>query len=160
MVLLTQHTQQASAASKSELSALVDTMLSLSLSFAPDRTEDGAVVQRLQPVLDAFGSFGDEIKCDVGPQRHGVRQQVQREVEREAARRRPVVERASRYDVAPVKEHTKQSLVTLDFFGRPVAAPAPPTPAKVERKELRVFYRYHEGYSNAVRKAIKLSALL
>lgn len=169
--VLTQHTPQASAASQHELHALVDTMLALSLAFAPDRTEDGALVHRIHPPLDRFGAYADEIRCDVGPARHGVRLQVQRELEREAARRRmrdaPRTDAAREAPAPAAAPDARAELVTYDFFGRPVATATAAPGAQAARAgggapgaELRVFFRYHEGYSNAVRKAIKLSALL
>ncbi|WFD47410.1 Chromosome transmission fidelity protein 18 [Malassezia furfur] len=156
-------TPQTSAEAQHAMHALVDTMLSLSLTFAPDRTEDGALVWRLHPPLDRFGAYGSETRCDVGPARHGVRQQVQRELEREAARRRPTdaPERSKQAARAGAADAPARTLVTYDFFGRPVApAPATQPAASDARPELRVFFRYHEGYSNAVRKTIRLSALL
>lgn len=160
---LTQPAPQTSAEAQHAMHALVDTMLSLSLTFAPDRTEEGALVWRLHPPLDRFGTYGSETRCDVGPARHGVRQQVQRELEREAARRRPLdaPERSTQTARTGAAEAPARSLVTYDFFGRPVApAPATQPTAPDARPELRVFFRFHEGYSNAVRKTIRLSALL
>lgn len=76
----------------------------------------------------------------------------------------------------------KLARIAVDFFGRPVVPKAPvqqlqrlppdgvegrqnppadesfaPTP---KRAKLKVFYNYHEGYSNAVRKPVKMASLL
>ncbi|WFD36956.1 Chromosome transmission fidelity protein 18 [Malassezia cuniculi] len=150
---------RASPESREALQALVSLMIDLGFSFQPSRTEDGVLVQRLEPALDLFGQFGDA-KCDVGPPRHGVRQHVQREIETETERRRRVHESTQEAAKSEAAEQPKK-LVNVDFFGRPVESSVPEATSTQEAAAaLRVFYRYHEGYSNAVRKGIKLRDLL
>ncbi|WFD31172.1 Chromosome transmission fidelity protein 18 [Malassezia sp. CBS 17886] len=154
---------RATSDTRASLDALVDTMLALDLSFEVDRAEDGSIQQKLHPPLDRFGEYSDEIKCDVGPSRHGVRAFVQREME--ATRRRR--ESGGRCGAAPAAKERVEALppvaagaALVDFFGRPVANVAAGDAEDARALGLRVFYRYHEGYSNAVRKAIRLGDLL
>ena len=153
--------QTASGESRAALRALVDVMLSLGMSFQPDRTEEGILVHRLNPTIDAFGAYDGHARCDVGPTRHGARQLVQRELEAEAARRRaPPAAPAARRELEPavLQPARVANEASVDFFGRPIRVEAPPLEEAV--KEFRVFYRYHEGYSNAVRKNLRLASLV
>lgn len=140
------------------LAQLVDTMLLYGMQFEPERNEHGALVHRLQPSLDVFAQY-EGMPCDVGPPRHGARPLVQRALEQERQRRRGVP--ASQGRGTPRALHAPSRPALHDFFGRPVPPPDTPAPgAAPGAAPLRVFYRYHEGYSNAVRKSIPLSALL
>lgn len=50
-----------------------------------------------------------------------------------------------------------------DFFGRPILEEATPRPAEAtssKDNKNAVWFKYHEGYSNAVRKTIRVSAFL
>ncbi|WFD43774.1 Chromosome transmission fidelity protein 18 [Malassezia psittaci] len=170
------HTSNTDTASKAALDRLVDTMLSLSLAFVPDRGEDGILVHRIQPPIDAFCKFSGESRCEVGPSRHGVKQHVQRELEREAARRKPTqptgpASLPTSLSTSAANDTTKKKqLITYDFFGRAIAtasanvnsisANSATQQEDAPKKEFRVFFRFHEGYSNAVRKSIKLSSLI
>lgn len=139
----------------------MELMIELGLSFKPDRTDEGVVVQRLDPTLDPFGHYSD-IKCDVGPARHGVRQHVQREIDHEISRRQRACSGTQGSAVRPIAPEQPKKLVNVDFFGRPVesAIAEPSQTQSAKPATMRVFYRYHEGYSNAVRKGIKLRDLL
>ncbi|WFC99845.1 Chromosome transmission fidelity protein 18 [Malassezia yamatoensis] len=170
------HTSNSDTASKAALDRLVDTMLSLSLAFVPDRGEDGILVHRIQPPIDAFCQFSGENRWEVGPNRHGVKQHVQRELDREAARRKSTqptgpASLPTNLSTSAANETTqKKKLITYDFFGRAIAS-ATTNPSGISattatqqekdlKKDFRVFFRFHEGYSNAVRKSIKLSSLI
>ena len=137
-------------------------MIDLKLSFRPDRTEEGVTVHRLDPSIDLFGQYQDN-KCDVGPSRHGVRMHVQREIELEENRRNRVQQNTQVTSERQEAPEQPRKLVNVDFFGRTVESSAPNTAIpfqETQQKTLRVDYRYHEGYSNAVRKGIKLRDLL
>lgn len=84
----------------------------------------------------------------------------------------------------------KTAKIAVDFFGRPIVKPpsaptgpmlsmsdlvphgtkrgadgiarsdSPSQPAQRDVPDIKVFYRYHEGFSNAVRRPMKISALL
>lgn len=60
--------------------------------------------------------------------------------------------------------------VPLDFFGRPIVLPPlssttttggdfDPSAEETSSSRFRIFYRFHEGSSTAVRKPLKMSAL-
>lgn len=137
-------------------------MIDLKLSFRPDRTEEGVTVYRLDPSIDLFGQYQDN-KCDVGPSRHGVRMHVQREIELEENRRNRVQQNTQVSTERQEAPEKPKKLVNVDFFGRPVESSVPDgarPSQEAQQKALRVFYRYHEGYSNAVRKGIKLRDLM
>lgn len=150
----------------SALPDLVDTMLLYGMSFEADRNEHGALVHRLHPCIDVFAQYAAHSQADVGPSRHGARQHVQRELEAEQRRRR----RRTLPETATQKEAPSSPLAASataptyrDFFGRVMPAPAVPSQADAAPagpSGLQVFYRFHEGYSNAVRKPIKLASLL
>jgi len=153
--------QAATPESQPALAQLVDTMLLYGMQFEPERNEHGALVHRLQPSLDVFAQY-EGMPCDVGPPRHGARPLVQRALELEQQRRRGVPASQGVRAAARGAREAASRPALHDFFGRPV--PPPDTPAQggaaPGAAPLRVFYRYHEGYSNAVRKSIPLRALL
>lgn len=150
----------------SALPDLVDTLLLYGMSFEADRNEHGALVHRLHPCIDVFAQYAAHSQADVGPSRHGARQHVQRELEAEQRRRR----RRTLPDTTTQKEAPSSPLAASataptyrDFFGRVMPTPAVPSQADAAPagpSGLQVFYRFHEGYSNAVRKPIKLASLL
>lgn len=168
---------------KAALDALVDTMLMLQLSFEPDRDEHGVVMYRIQPPIDVFGQYAGQASGLIGPSRHGAKQYVQRAIDAEQRRRRTAAALASSgatlqdtaaaataasCEMLPPYPTPGATATYRDFFGRVISTPkVPQTPASTARASPsasshgpRVFYRYHEGYSNAVRKPIKLAALL
>ena len=168
---------------KAALDALVDTMLMLQLSFEPDRDEHGVVMYRIQPPIDVFGQYAGQASGLIGPSRHGAKQYVQRAIDAEQRRRRTAAALASSgatlqdtaaaataasCEMLPPFPTPSATATYRDFFGRVISTPkVPQTPASTARaspsassRGPRVFYRYHEGYSNAVRKPIKLAALL
>ncbi|KAK0552558.1 Chromosome transmission fidelity protein 18 [Tilletia horrida] len=207
---------------RKKLSALVNIMLHLNLRFTQDRTEEGSLVMRLEPPLDAFVQYEGRRSKDVASSRFAVRQLVAREMEAEIQRRRAGV--ASGEDGSTAKSAGAQKVlaqympagpgsrrdgddedggvvlksklaekVAVDFFGRVVGKPsgskkqtrtgdggprhtasiqgakqpsqgqkrvAEPVDGEPPTKKLKVFFRYHEGFSNAVRKKITLAQLL
>ena len=167
------------------LTALLDIMSSLNLRFVQDRSEDSdQLVYRLDPPLDVFTQFEGKRSRELGPSRYALRQLVARELE--ARSKGHVLEgnqAASAADRATAAYRKSQTVAAvkpkaaLDFFGRPIKTPEEstlsrkrPSPgaepltdstSSPSRKEgAKVFYRYHEGFSNAVRKPVKISALL
>lgn len=155
---------KAGATQPPAMHALVDTMLLYGMSFEPDRNEAGALVYRLHPSLDVFAQCGS--RGDVGPTRHGARQHVQRELDAERRRRRAAAHAGTTASQAPAVPAPMPTPVPApaptyrDFFGRVLPTPDVAPSQAARPTGLRVFFRYHEGYSNAVRKPIKLAALL
>ncbi|KDN45594.1 P-loop containing nucleoside triphosphate hydrolase protein [Tilletiaria anomala UBC 951] len=222
--------------------ALVRIMVSLDLRFVQSRTEDGQLVYKIEPPLDAFIEYEESSVMTTVPKpapaaagtanKFGIRQMLAKEVEAAlvrlksggtiekggdeesrsasgamAAYRKP----SSTLSVASLsksalKDEPKPEKLAIDFFGRPVVkkpslklgnAPLPlllgsraalaaaaatagdkgdalrnaagkqtedegdnGEEETKETKRLKVFYRYHEGYSNAVRRPVKLCELL
>lgn len=153
--------QKATPECQPALHQLVDTMLLYGMQFEPSRNEHGALVYRLHPTLDVFAQY-EGASCDVGPPRHGARPLVQRALELEQQRRRGISASQGKPSAKPTATDTPVRPPLHDFFGRLVPPPDPSLSSHTapEAAKLRVFYRYHEGYSNAVRKSIPLSALL
>ncbi|KAK0526840.1 Chromosome transmission fidelity protein 18 [Tilletia horrida] len=215
------------------LAALVNIMIHMNLRFVQDRTEEGSLVLRLEPPLDAFVQYDGRRSKDVASSRYALRQIVVKEMETEVRRRRAGLsseeggEEAksagakkvlAQYQpaggrTAGAKEEGPAGFLlknrvaekaAVDFFGRAVVKTAAPKlgtgisgngngrrlvmptsssassgmtaggdigqqgdedeqPAEDDEppaKKLKVFFRYHEGFSNAVRKKITLSQLL
>ncbi|TKA30123.1 hypothetical protein B0A50_02842 [Salinomyces thailandicus] len=145
-------------------------------------------VYRMEPSLDVLGAFetGGKGFGEVGggKQRFAVRQVLEQEWKKDAARRAEAA-RLARFrgeaGEAPVEAMVKGSVmgdvevgraakvaVKRDFFGRPVAVPVEGQQPREERgrkgeegkEEGRVWVTFHEGFSNAVRKPITLAELM
>ncbi|CAD6915181.1 unnamed protein product [Tilletia controversa] len=217
------------------MTSLVNIMLHLNLRFVQDRMEDGSLVMRLEPPLDAFVQYDGRRSKDVAGSRFAVRQIVVKEMDIEVRRRRAgylsedgprdgrsagaqkVLAQYLPAGQSGPASGSKEGAVVLksqvgekaavDFFGRIIANNAlstkgskgkakgkgleiPASAASLARtamlpfddsdlgkatsataasddsseepptKKLKVFFRYHEGFSNAVRKKITLSQLL
>jgi chromosome transmission fidelity protein 18 len=63
------------------LAAVVQIMLGLNLNFVQDRAEEGQLIYRLEPALDAFVQYEGKRSTTVGPARFAVRQMIAREME-------------------------------------------------------------------------------
>lgn len=69
------------------LMTLVQQMADLSVSYQPDRNEDGQIVYKLEPQLDAFAHWDGKRAPDLPPARFNLRQLVAKELEAEMVRR-------------------------------------------------------------------------
>jgi len=58
------------------------------------------------------------------------------------------------------KQHYRATAQPKDFFGRPIIRSQTPAEVAKEAKEGDIWYKFKEGYSNAVRKNIKLKDFL
>ncbi len=211
--------------------SLVRIMIALDLRFVQDRTEEGHLVYKLEPPLDAFVSYeGHGVSGAAssalsavagGGNKFAIRQMLSKEIDaalirlettgsldqdpRAAAAGSAANALASYRKAGPATAATdldSKEKIATDFFGRPIVqndvkkkkvlpdAPLLPgsrawkaaqeaekaggaagkeakdaTPDQEDEppkpsKRLKVFYRYHEGYSNAVRRPVKMSDLL
>ncbi|KAL9940432.1 hypothetical protein V8E36_001137 [Tilletia maclaganii] len=227
------------------MAALVNIMLHLNLRFVQDRTEDGSLVMRLEPPLDAFVQYDGRRSKDVAASRFAVRQLAVKEMDVEVRRRRAGL-RGEDTELTGRSAGAQKVLAqylpdggreggrggeggaesaflktrppekaAVDFFGRAILKEVKPllipkisgdgkgkgkavTTSSSSRvgplgfeesdlghagsastasgdhgdeqdvgedgerpsKKVKVFFRYHEGFSNAVRKKITLSQLL
>jgi chromosome transmission fidelity protein 18 len=159
-------------------------------------------IYRMEPPLDVLGSFETGGKAlneligtgngNAGKQRYAIRQVLDQEWKKEESRRAEAARLArfhggdvpasglampktSAGDDGETSQNAKTAKVVIkrDFFGRPIAVPAPGSIAKESQSkkkghgdggdgeaEGRVWVTYHEGFSNAVKKAITLAELM
>ncbi|KAH8117204.1 P-loop containing nucleoside triphosphate hydrolase protein [Phellopilus nigrolimitatus] len=121
------------------LARLVDIMVTLELRLVQEKAEDGQLVYRLDPPIDAFITYDGKRSADVAIQRYATRHLIAGE---------PPVDffgRPITVSTAPSSKRNKGSGSTIV--------------ATMEQK-YRVTYRYNEGNSAAVRKPVKVSSFL
>ncbi|GAA5979308.1 hypothetical protein JCM10908_002874 [Rhodotorula pacifica] len=159
---------------KARLTRLVNTMITTKLTFALDKSEDGQLSYKLDPPIDVFVHFEGKRASDIAPGRFAVRQMINREIEAESQRRGEVAAGGTRSasDILAAYKTVKpvtapaDAKQAVDYFGRAIASKAngeavspavgdlaPPAPKRVRQAA----YRYHEGFSNAVRVTKRVS---
>jgi len=156
------------------LHRVVDAMIQTGLKYTQYRVDDGSFVFKLEPSgIEDLVSFGSESKSIRG--RYAVRQLVSREMEREKIRRRkgdftePDVEKGPKRGRDETEQGPKKVIVERvkkDFFGRVIAEET--DQGKRRRVDTfdgvkvqpNVWVKFHEGYSNAVRKPVLFADLL
>ncbi|CAO3645970.1 unnamed protein product [Cunninghamella echinulata] len=158
---------------KETLSRLINVMLEYGLTFMQEKTEDGQFTYSLEPPLEEFIRFESNVsQKSVLTSRYAVRQLVAQEIEAERLRRREATfgELYKKKETKPLetKSSTKLSMkkdnsIPTDFFGRPITQKEiNSTTEKLSKSSLmdvealQVIYRYHEGYSNAVKKPMNV----
>ncbi|GAA5879108.1 hypothetical protein JCM3774_005574 [Rhodotorula dairenensis] len=161
---------------KARLTRLINTLITTKLTFALDKSEDGQLSYKLDPPIDVFVHFDGKRASDIAPGRFAVRQMINREVEAEVQRRGEVAAGGTRSasDILAAYKTVKpvtapaDAKQAVDFFGRAIAARvdtdsisivgglAPPAPKRVRQAA----YRYHEGFSNAVRVTKRVADFL
>ncbi|KDE04049.1 hypothetical protein MVLG_05488 [Microbotryum lychnidis-dioicae p1A1 Lamole] len=158
---------------------LVNTMLGLGLAFVQDKNEEGQLMYKLEPPIDVFVHFEGKRATDIAASRYAVRHLVTREMEAEVIRRseRHGAAAATKttagdilaaYNVKPNAANGAASGVkeAIDFFGRaivakPVAASeGPQANFVVQPRAIKAVYRFHEGFSNAVRTTKRVADFL
>ncbi|SCZ92034.1 BZ3500_MvSof-1268-A1-R1_Chr5-3g08294 [Microbotryum saponariae] len=167
---------------------LVNTMLALGLAFVQDKNEEGQLMYKLEPLtalgatsrpIDVFVHFEGKRATDIAASRYAVRHLVTREMEAEVIRRseRHGAAAATKttagdilaaYNVKPNAANGAASGVkeAVDFFGRaivakPVAASeGPQVNFVVQPRAIKAVYRFHEGFSNAVRTTKRVADFL
>jgi hypothetical protein len=86
---------------------------------------------------------------------HGIKQYVAQQIlEQKLLKRAPKEEKPAPVAVEPKIEKPVKVAETRDFFGR-LLEPDKKMNIKGSKNESFVFYRYHEKYSDAVKKTIK-----
>jgi chromosome transmission fidelity protein 18 len=162
---------------------VVDAMLKTGLKYSQYKVDDGSFVFKLEPHgIENLISFGPDPKVIRG--RYAVRQLVSREMGREKIRRRrggnisiisidldlvDIVEPRGVKRASEPNEKSEKKIVERvrkDFFGRVLAEEV--NDGKRRRTDSSnglkiqspVWVRYHEGYSNAVRKPVVFLELL
>ncbi|GAA5854527.1 hypothetical protein JCM9279_000830 [Rhodotorula babjevae] len=166
---------------RARLLRLVNTMITTKLAFVMDKSEDGQLSFKLDPPIDVFVHYEGKRPTDIAPGRFAVRQMINREIDQELLRRgdgskagtKSATEILDAYKADPAKAATAPTSTkqAVDFFGRAILASAavlegavhadgstlaPPQPKRVRQAH----YRFHEGFSNAVRVTKRLSDFL
>ncbi|WOO80484.1 Chromosome transmission fidelity protein 18 [Vanrija pseudolonga] len=172
-------------AERAILARLVDLMIPLGLRFWQEKQEDGQPMMRLEPAIDVFVHYDGKRAGDIAASRFAVRQLVSQAMDAEMARRRGQGSAgedgkgvstaqflAEQYTAAktgqPAKKEEAPVAQATDFFGRIKAPPkivekpvgGEPTLPQPTVKKFRSVYKFNEGSSAAVRKNVKMGALM
>ncbi|TYJ55605.1 hypothetical protein B9479_003755 [Cryptococcus floricola] len=170
---------------KALLDRLVELMLPMGLRFFAEKAENGQPIMRLEPPIDVFVHYEGKRAEDILASRYTVRQLVSQAMDAEVARRRGgAIDGnnglgttsggfAQAYGLkgneTVNKPVDKALLPVLDFFGRTVAIIEDETlgenddPAQVRQpptKKFKPIYKFNEGSLSAVRRSVKMSALM
>ncbi|KIR51748.1 chromosome transmission fidelity protein 18 [Cryptococcus gattii Ru294] len=168
-------------AEKAVLQRLVELMIPLGLTFYKEKAENGQPTMRLEPAIDVFVYYDGKRAEDILASRFMIRQLISQAMDAELARRRGGADAetvdtgadgfAKAYGLAgktAKKPEEKALLPVTDFFGRTVAVieedgkcdahgARPQAPPK---KKFRPIYKFNEGSLSAVRRSVKMSALM
>ncbi|ORY99715.1 hypothetical protein BCR42DRAFT_430045 [Absidia repens] len=170
---------------KETLDRLVNVMLEYGMTFVQHKTEEGQFSYILEPPMEELTRFEGYNQKSVLTSRYAVRQMVTQEIEAERLRRRELT-MGELYDgsdkktlEAPSLKKTSQKDSTIekaptDFFGRPIVSKPKPKQASGEAVDdalghqlesmqvdvIAVSYKYHEGFSNAVKKPMNVHMFL
>ncbi|KAK2187311.1 hypothetical protein NP493_170g04032 [Ridgeia piscesae] len=180
------NTQLYSAREKNDLAQLIKVMIAYNITYRQERTPEGQYIYVLEPNVDDVVKLTGQ--KSLHPLTYAAKQLIAREIEVEKMRRsevalgppqtqnkQPVDQRSksSNSKASEIPHHKRQTLEplpvpkvetpTLDFFGRRVV------PKFVEKKEKEpekhviggdVWFRFKEGYTNAVRKNVRVQDLI
>ncbi|WVO24366.1 uncharacterized protein IAS62_005731 [Cryptococcus decagattii] len=166
-------------AEKAVLQRLVELMIPLGLTFYKEKVENGQPTMRLEPAIDVFVYYDGKRAEDILASRFTIRQLISQAMDAELARRRGGADAetvdtgadgfAKAYGLTgktAKKAEEKALLPVTDFFGRTVAVieedvivdgARPQAPPK---KKFRPIYKFNEGSLSAVRRSVKMSALM
>ncbi|KAG1110739.1 hypothetical protein G6F42_015240 [Rhizopus arrhizus] len=164
-------------AEKAKLDRLVHIMIEFGLSFVHEKNEEGQYVFKLEPPVEQLLNYKLSAPKSILPKQYAVRQMIAHEIETEILRRREEASQArnkgnkKKPEALPTPEKIKQEIsadrqVALDFFGRAIVPraetdrPLKNLKMEVDTPKSNVLYRYHEGFSNAVRKPMTVQMFL
>ncbi|EIW66530.1 hypothetical protein TREMEDRAFT_34848, partial [Tremella mesenterica DSM 1558] len=160
------------SAEKAVLTRLVDLLIPLGLRFWQEKADNGQPMMRLEPPIDVFVHYEGKRADDIAASRFAVRQLVAQAMDAEIARRKGVVEDGQSAGTAEslagmygIANQPSESL--LESVPTPIGESFSFSPKchadELEQppiKKFRALYKFHEGSSSAVRKNIKMSALM
>jgi len=182
------NTQLFSAREKQQLAELIDTMIGYNLTYHQERNFEGQYTYVLDPNVEEAVKFSGLPQHR--QLTYANKQLIAREIELEKMRRAekaltahmdvnsPVITSGSKKpeEAKPKKPVVVLSLDTskakpreakpaLDFFGRPIKVKPKLTEGErsghsAQSKPSAIWFRFNEGYSNAVRKSVKVQELL
>ncbi|PLW57969.1 hypothetical protein PCANC_00768 [Puccinia coronata f. sp. avenae] len=166
------------------LARLVSIMQQLGLKFVQDKGEDGQLTYTLEPPVDFPAYYEGKRPLDIPPPRYSVRQMIVNEMtalSRARNQEKPVPgsSNGAPGTAAAIINAYKQKpngfkaglpeKVALDFFGRKrIDQPGLVKPSSsgagegqpIPKEKVKILYRYHEGFSNAVQKPITFNELI
>ncbi|KAF9546441.1 hypothetical protein EC957_009790 [Mortierella hygrophila] len=170
------------------LKRLVDIMIQFQLTFVQEKTEDGQFLYRLEPSIEKLGDFSTIGLKNILTNRYAVRQLIAQEIEMELVRRAEAVKEtkvgaffgkagqgqdaASMETAALATAIAAGAAITMreatDFFGRAIVQDksasegAGQSSLEMERskKKTRIWYKFNEGFSNAVKAKVFINELL
>ncbi|KAF9133537.1 hypothetical protein BGX30_012241 [Mortierella sp. GBA39] len=170
------------------LKRLVDIMIQFQLTFVQEKTEDGQFLYRLEPSIEKLGDFSTIGLKNVLTNRYAVRQLIAQEIEMELVRRAEAVKEAKvgaffgkagqGQDAAGIETAALATAIAAgaamtmkeatDFFGRAIvqdksaSGGAGLSSLEMERskKKTRIWYKFNEGFSNAVKAKVFINELL
>ncbi|KAA1103243.1 hypothetical protein PGT21_010911 [Puccinia graminis f. sp. tritici] len=165
---------------KDVLARLVSIMIELGLKFVQDKSEDGQLSYTLEPAVDFPVYYEGKRPIDIPPPRYSVRQMILNEMNllsRARKQDRPTTSSsdAASGTAASIINAYKQKpnglksdlpeKVALDFFGRKRVETDPKKcpdngQKDLPKEKIKILYRYHEGFSNAVKKGITFNELM
>ncbi|KAF7726258.1 hypothetical protein EC973_008968 [Apophysomyces ossiformis] len=153
---------------KEVLSRLVDVMIEFGLNFVQEKTTADQFAYHLDPPIEQLLDY-EQGTNNCLPHRYVIRQLLSQEIETELLRRReetmdsrPSTESSRTRMNASTQNNIMEKLMKVeatekDFFGRPIVRKGIDEVMQENegaKRSVRVSYRYHEGFSNAVRKPL------
>lgn len=170
------NTQLFSKEEHQQLKQVISVMSSFSITYQQTRNADGVYQYNLEPNIEEVVQFPG-----ITPQQqlpYATKQLIAREIELEKMRKSDSseVQDARQSAVAanstsgvpalkPAPKIVEQPRVSVDFFGRTiekavVTKVAEPTVVKNTSASTQVWYQFKEGFSNAVRRTVRMKDLL
>ena len=164
------------ASERAALSRVVDAMLSLGLAYNQYRVEDGSYIFRLEPPVTQILDYEGVVSVkgeSLLPSRYAARQIISAELSAEKIRRAQdsVPRLDTNIQIAETKKRKRtvedvssdEPLVKRDFFGRAIVAAQPTmtsVPKMSAKPKAKVFIKFSDGFSDAVRNNISMKELL
>lgn len=163
------NTQLYSNKEKEQLSQLICIMIAYNMTYHQEKTEEGQYAYVLDPNMDEVIRFpGMKHPRQLT---YAAKQLIAREIQLEKMRRtesasgtivqKPEPSHKQKLTAKPITEEEKP---IKDFFGRVIKKKTPePKQKKVEKKNVLttdIWFHFKEGYSNAVRRNVRIQDFL
>ncbi|RUP44404.1 hypothetical protein BC936DRAFT_149509 [Jimgerdemannia flammicorona] len=156
-------------AERTILTRQVDIMIAFGLTYKQEKTDDGQFVYHLDPPIETLVQLSSVPLKGVLPSRYALRQLIAQEIDHEIMRRHEEFARGSGIP-AKQEEHRLPSRSAdsekppMDFFGRPIPTTSNThnehnKSGSAQKQEPKIWYKFHEGFSNAVRKPLSIREL-
>jgi chromosome transmission fidelity protein 18 len=154
---------------KLALSRLVQIMANENLSYLEERLEDGTYRMTMDPPIDILTGFSSAPQ-NISAHETAVRKLIAQQVRQERIRRAQPAASTDKQQQSPSTVPTKRKelpmpkkAVKKDFFGRIISVIEDDLPGTDASKPVimkpAISYRFNEGFSNAVRRTIRIKEL-